>query len=72
MAHRSRQTVASDEMGDVMMSSGRVGESLGLAKADVDGQVDEDVRHLGAITELHRPRVGAVEHAGWVRLHDTR
>ena len=54
------------------LSGGCVGESLGLAEADVDGEVGEDIGHLAAISKLHGRAGGrAMEKAGWVRLHDS-
>ena len=36
-----------------VLSGECVGESLDLAEADVDGEVGEDIGHLGAISKLH-------------------
>ena len=53
------------------VSDGRVDESFSVAQADVDGEVGEDLRHLGAVSELHgRPGSGTVEHAHFVMRHD--
>jgi len=69
--HRRRRSAA--RTADGLLSGGRVGESFGVAEADVDGQVGEDVRHLGSISELHGPAgAGTVEHPGRVGLDDTR
>ena len=49
-----------------------LGRRLGVTEADVDGQVGEDVRHLGAVAQVHRGAVAArsVRHAG--RVGDAR
>src|SRR6188472_2222587 len=65
--------VSSARTTDGLLSGGRVGESRGVAEADVDGQVGEDTRHLGSVAELHGAAgAGTVERAGRVRRHDTR
>jgi hypothetical protein len=54
------------------LSGGCVGEPRGLSEADVDGEVREDIGHLGAIAKLDGRAGGrAMEHAGGVRLPDS-
>ena len=55
-ANRARSSTSGDRFAPGSqrpLSGGCVGESLGLAEADVDGEVGEDIGHLGAISKLH-------------------
>ena len=53
------------------VSRGRVDESFSVTQANVDGEVDEDLRHLGAVSKLNgRSGAGRVKHARVVGLHD--
>ena len=49
---------ARSQAGDLLLgavrSGGSLGQRLGVTEADVDGQVGEDVRHLGAVAQSHR------------------